>query len=149
MRAKTAQGWRAWSCPSAVLRATSTGGAEYAASTEFDGSYAETSIQTAELAGKQGQRTTENCRPLELPFSTPSKSAGGARSPGATESYSAKLARDAFARRRAGAEGVGSTNTKGLSGSVGNTSSFPGIADMTPDISGVLMFVSGLEYTWV
>ena len=41
MRAKKAHGWGEWSQPSAVLRATSTGGAQYAASALIDGSFVE------------------------------------------------------------------------------------------------------------
>jgi hypothetical protein len=54
VRAKRAQGWGKWSDPSAVLRATSTGGAQYAASSLDDGSVPEgtySPINASRLAG--------------------------------------------------------------------------------------------------
>ena len=54
MRAKRAQGWGKWSEPSAVFRATSTGGAQYAASSLDDGSVPEgtySPIDASRLAG--------------------------------------------------------------------------------------------------
>lgn len=125
-RAQTARGWGAWSKASAVLRATPDGGMQYAASSELDGSLADYSIRTHELAGKEGHRSqAETYHALE-PLSTPSRVENGAA--GGKPSRDAVMAR---ARPQAPFQGSGPLESGDATLIVN--------AEISPDISGLGM----------
>ena len=106
VRAKTAdKGWGAWSDSSAVLRSTSTGGLEYAASVELDGSMAKSlEEQKKQHSEKTAHESATPRRPFAAAPSSSSSSlssstdAGGVQD-GSVESHAAKLARGVFSRK--------------------------------------------------
>ena len=128
-RAQTARGWGAWSKASAVLRATPDGGMQYAASSELDGSLADYSIRTHELAGKEGHRSqAENYHALE-PLATPSRAENGAA--GGKPSRDAVMARARPQAASAFQGGIGPLQS--------NDATLVVNAEMAPDISGLGM----------